>query len=259
MKWAGMASFASDTVGLGMMGAGAMDLIPGGPDGDRLRGALAEGNGQLFQDIYWQHLAFQNGGMAELTRAAESGEVDPAQLAAWQTISQGQEALTAARASGDEDAIKAAQDTIWSGNGDLLAFEQQTFLQNLVYNSSPENRETFERMTDVTSMVPGIGMPSPIPGGEGFQEYRDRTDAGGDADVGNVDQRWDWISNSMLPSFRDLEENRPDEMSGYMQRFHDNAGSSTPGLPQIPRLPGGGMLPRMGDVLRRLNPFDRLF
>lgn len=135
------------------------------------------------------------------------------------------------------------------------------FLQDLVYNSSPENRDTFQRMTNLTSLVPGVGMPSPVPGGEGFQD-RDRTDAPGDvrADVGNIDQRWDWIEHSMLPSFRDLEENRPAEMQGYMQRFHDNAGSSTPGLPQIPRVTGAlPGLPRMGDVLRRLNPFDNLF
>jgi hypothetical protein len=74
-------------------------------------------------------------------------------------------------------------------------------------------------------------MPSPIPGGDSFQEYRDDTDAPGRADIGNVDQRWDWISNSMLPSFRELEQDRPEEMMGYMERFHDNAGSSTPGPP----------------------------
>jgi hypothetical protein len=260
MKWAGMASFASDTVGLGMMSAPAMDLLPGGPDGGQLRDLLAEGNGQLFQDIYWQHMAFQEGGIEELQRAAEAGEVDPQQLAAWSVIAQGQEALSEARASGDEEAERAAQDLVWQGNGDLLRYEQQVFLQDLVYDSGPEARDTFKRMTAITDMVPGLGMPSPIPGGESFQSHRQESGASGKADVGNIDQRWDWISNSMLPSFRDLEENRPEEMTGYMDRFSANARSGMPGVPQLPRvrsqLPG---LPRMDGLLRRMNPFDKLF
>jgi len=237
MKWAGMASFASDTVGLGMMGAPIMGHIPGGPDGDKIKELLAQGNAQLFQDIYWQHMAFEHGGMKELQDAAKTGDVNAVQLAAWQEIADGKKALDEAKKGGDPAAIKAAQDRVWQGNGDLLAYEQKTFLQNLVYDSSPEAREAFKGMTDITGMIPGIGMPSPIPGGDSFQEYRDKQGRTGSADVGNVDQRWDWISNSMLPSFRDLEQNRHGEMMGYMDRFQANSSTGIPGIPQAPRLP----------------------
>jgi hypothetical protein len=259
MKWAGMAAFASDTAGVGMMGAGAMDLVPGGPDGDELENLLAQGNGELYQDIYWQHMAFQQGGLEELQQAAEAGEVQPAQLAAWAAIAEGKEALAEAKASRDPEAIQAAKDRIWQGNGDLLQYEQQVFLQKHVYDQSPD---TFTRMTDATGLLPGGGMPSPIPGGESFQDYRDRTDApGGRADAGDVTQRWDWISNSMLPSFRDLDENRHGEMVAYMDRFQDNAESGQPGVPQLGRLTGRPMVvPRLDETLRLINsPYDRMF
>ena len=237
MKWAGMASFASDTVGLGMMGAPIMGQIPGGPDGDKVKELLAGGNAQLFQDIYWQHMAFEHGGMKELQEAAKAGDVDPVQLKAWQEIAEGKKALDEAKKGGDAAAIKAAQDQVWQGNGDLLAYEQQTFLQKLVYDSSPEAREAFQKMTNLTGMIPGVGMPSPIPGGDSFQEYRDDKGRTGAADVGDKDQRWDWISNSMLPSFRNLEENKHGEMMGYMDRFQANSSTGIPGIPQAPRLP----------------------
>src|SRR5262249_4354015 len=150
MKWAGMAAFASDTVGLGMMGAPLMGKIPGGPDGDKIKELLAKGNAELFQDIYWQHMAFEKGGMKDLQEAAKNGDVTPEQLAAWQKVAEGKSALDAAKESGDDAAIRAANDQIWSGNGDLLKFEQTKFLKEHVYDAGgAEGREAFQKMTNL--------------------------------------------------------------------------------------------------------------
>lgn len=235
MKWAGMASYASETVGVGMMQAGALNIpgvqgMTGAPDGDRLRQLFAQGNGELFQDIYWQHLAFQHGGVDELRRAAKEspGSVDPRQIAAWAEMDDGQRMLREAQASGDQAAIQAAQDRIWQGNGDLLQFEQREFLRKHVYESAPDARDAVGFLSGPWNV---LGVNSPIPGGESFHDYRDRTGRTGTADVGDTDQRWDWISNSMLPSFRDRETNHHGDMMQDMRRMVANRNTGVPGLP----------------------------
>jgi len=287
MKWAGMASYASETVGAGMMQAQALDIpgvqqLTGAPGGDRVAEIFAQGNGELFQDIYWQHLAFQQGGIEELRRAAEEtpGSIDPAQLECWAQIAEGQQALTDARASGDPAALQAAQDQIWAGNGNLLQFEQREFLREHVYESAPDARDA-TRFLSGDWNVAGVG--SPIPGGESFNDFRDRTGATGTPDVGDTDQRWDWISQSMLPSFRDRETNHNDDMMADMHRMVANRDTGIPGLPintedpmsspmqlptwiprslNLPDLPDLPSISDIGEMLdpRKLrNPFSGLF
>jgi hypothetical protein len=284
MKWAGMAAYASETVGAGMMQAQALDIpgvqqLTGAPSGDRVAEIFAQGNGELFEDIYWQHLAFQQGGIEELRRAAEEtpGSIDERQLECWATIAAGQEALADARESGDDAAIQAAQDQIWQGNGDLLQFEQREFLREHVYESAPDARDA-TRFLSSDWNVAGVG--SPIPGGESFNDFRDRTGATGTPDVGDTDQRWDWISQSMLPSFRDRETNHNEDMMADMQRMVANRETGIPGLPlntedplsspmqlptwvprslNLPDLPSLSDIGEMLDPRKLRNPFSGLF
>ncbi len=112
-KWAGMAAMASNKAGTGMMetqmlSAGAVDPdgkalegAVGAPDGDKVRALLAAGNAGIFNDMYWQHLAFQNGGMDEMQKAFKEGSITQEQLDGWQKIAAGKEALDKAKASGD--------------------------------------------------------------------------------------------------------------------------------------------------------------
>jgi hypothetical protein len=274
MKWAGMASYASETVGVGMMQAGALNIpgvqgLTGAPDGDRLGQLFAQGNGELFQDIYWQHLAFQHGGVDELRRAAKEdpSSIDPRQIAAWAQMDEGQKALHMAQASGDQAAIKAAQDRIWAGNGNLLEFEQKEFLRRHVYEAAPDARDAVGFLSGPWNM---LGVNSPIPGGEEFHDYRDRTGATGQADVGDTEQRWDWISNSMLPSFRDRETNHNPEMMQDMRRMVANRNTGIPGLPvntedpldsptHMPSwMPSGLHLPSLSDIPKMLPSLPSL-
>jgi hypothetical protein len=234
MKWSGMAAYASDLVGEGMqqsymlqagdnspLGALAMGAI-GAPDGERVRELLAVGNAGVFDDLMWQHIAFQSGGIEELQRAAEAGEIPPEQLAGWMQINAGNTALTEARASGDQTAIDAANEQIWGGNNALLQYEQQVFLQNLVYDSSPEARTAFEFMSSGWNV---LGLNSPIPGGESFGDFQDRTGATGTPDIGDAGQRWDWIRDSMAPGYRARETGDNASMMADMQRFSRGEGA----------------------------------
>jgi hypothetical protein len=250
MKWAGMAAYASDLVGIGIAGtevAGGIPLLPegmdmAGIDNAELNRLLAVGNAGVYDDLMWQHMAMQEGGIEMMREAAEAGEIPAEQMAGWETIAAGRSALDEARASGDEEAIAAANETVWAGNNALLQYEQEVFLQNLVYDDSPAARELFDRISP--------GMVSPIPGGTSFINHRDERgeSIGGDADVGDRDQRWEWIRDSMAPEYRNREENEHDSMMRDMRRFSGNADTGLPGLPVNTEDPLDFEMPGMPDI-----------
>src|SRR5262249_34030447 len=142
--------------------------------------ALAKGNGAVFDDIYWQHLAFQQGGVAELEKAAKAGELPADQLAAWRDIAEAKRLRAEAEARGDEDAKKRADVLLWKGNGSLLRHEQEALLQPNVYD---KDRKLFKGMSGY--------MASPIPHAKYFEGN----------DIGDLDQRWSWIQKDLLPQY----------------------------------------------------------
>jgi hypothetical protein len=225
MKWAGMAAMASDKAGTGMMqtyGLSMADAIPGGdtardavgaPDGDQVRALLAKGNAGIFNDMMWQHMAFQSGGIAEMQKAFKEGSITKEQLAGWQQLAAGKDELSAAKASGDQNAIKKANDDIWGGNAGLLK-EEQNFVGKQVYRDSPEAASAFKWLSGSPLNV--MGVTSPIPGGTTFGEHR--KGMGGGDDVGDFDQRWDWIQKDMLPEYQKFESD-PAKMNKEMDKY----------------------------------------
>ncbi len=213
MKWAGMAAMASDEAGTGMMqswllsgvealGLGDVSRTVGAPSDEKVQELLASGNEAIFNDMAWQHLAFQQGGLEELERAAEQGSLTPEQLEGWRKIARGKAMLDEARTRGDQAAIARAQDEIWGGNRLLLRSEQK-FVQDIVYDESEDSRAAFQFLSG--NLNP-LGVVSPVPHGTSFKEHR-MLKPGRD-DVGDLDQRWDWIEESMLPEYRAFEGHR---------------------------------------------------
>jgi hypothetical protein len=229
MKWAGMAAMASDKAGTGMMqtyALSAADMIPGGdtardaagaPDGDKVRALLAKGNAGIFNDMMWQHMAFQKGGIEEMEKCRKEGSITDEQLAGWRTLAAGKDDLAKAKASNDPAAMKKAQDEIWGGNKGLLK-EEQTFIQKQVYDDSPEAHAAFKFLSGPMNVM---GVTSPIPGGTTFDQHR--KGMGGGDDVANFDQRWDWIEGHMLPEYQKFEgdpSKMDKEMDKYISREH---------------------------------------
>jgi hypothetical protein len=231
MKWAGMAAMASDKAGTGMMqtyALSAADALPGGdtardavgaPDGDKVRALLAKGNAGIFNDMMWQHMAFQKGGIEEMEKCRKEGSITDEQLAGWRTLAAGKDDLAKAKASGDPKAIQNAQKEIWGGNAGLLK-EEQTFIQHQVYDDSKEAHAAFKFLSGPLNVM---GVTSPIPGGTTFDQHR-KGGPGGD-DVANFDQRWDWIEGHMLPEYQKFEGDpakMDKEMDKYISREHKN-------------------------------------
>ena len=89
--WAGLAAFASNDVGYGLrkawrgsiaaalafgvLGKGPALWCFGYPDPEEVYTMLAEGNKAVFDDLYWQHLAYKKGGLAEIEALHSKGQL----------------------------------------------------------------------------------------------------------------------------------------------------------------------------------------
>jgi hypothetical protein len=203
-KWSGMAAFASREVGTGMQqawqlgfGTGSEMFTPftvwvggiitgrgsgAGPImGKLLFWALSGGHRFVWADIFWQHVAYRDAGLKALQDARKAGDIPQRVLDAWTLIDAGAKSKTIEK--------------IWEGNAALLMYEQQEVLQKMIYDAK-EVKDLWKAISP--------NVPSPIPGhGVDFASYV----PGGD--IGVFADRWKWISESMLPAWRNLDTNEP--------------------------------------------------
>ena len=174
-----MAAYASDAVGTGIAGATALlcatpytfwltpaPIIPL-QSADLLQ-FLAGGNIGVYSDIYWQFLAYDSGGIDEMRRLYEQGELSPYLYRAWLKIDGGDAA---------------------AGNLMLLKYEQQITLQ----------QNHYDQHLGTASTLTGL-MTSPIPGDNvTFTDYV----PGGN--IALFSDRWKWIEGSMYKSWLALQ------------------------------------------------------
>jgi hypothetical protein len=180
--WAGMAAFASKSVGDGM--AMATDLyvlaqggtLIGGPNPGKLLKYLGEGNMAIFMDMYPQMLAYQTGGLANIQAMRDAGQINPEQLLAWTNI--------------DAGIASNNSDQIWQGNTQIAHVEQTITLQD-VLDRAPS------LWASATNFVFSPWIKSPIPGDSStFQTFAP------DTNFGNGDARFEWFKEKMVPAWK---------------------------------------------------------
>jgi len=201
-KWAGMAAFVSNQVGLILMQDNTAfeqfaQHVPRAltvPNLRDLKIALARGNQDIYQDLYWQHVEFLNGGISAIRVAANQGRINQLQLDGWEKIHLGD--------------VTYNGDLIWEGNKLLLENEQKVVLQPIFdeYASEIDELDTFgyqlhhapgRRAAQLTGLVPGTKPAIPR-----TPFFRDAVPGG---KLSNSSDRWNWIENSMLPAFEMFE------------------------------------------------------
>ena len=188
-KWAGMAAYASDMVGMGISTGKATDIFadstlrnagPPVPAGRQnivdLDNMLIEGNKAVYNDVYWLHLAYKDKGLEAVLK--EVNRMPPTHgrvlKEAWTLI--------------DKGAKKKDVGAIWAGNLLLLKYEQEITLQP-IYNRYPA-------LSASLSYV----MVSPLPFQVGlFRGPRSSKN------IGNFADRWRWVTEVLVPAWRKLD------------------------------------------------------
>jgi len=194
-EWFGLAAFASRLAGNGMHAAMGLDWVPdvlgrvGVPDSRKLFQGLAEGNLEIFIDMYKAGLAYSS--KDKLAAILSSNEFNALQKRAWEKIAQGQ-------ADGEIEVV-------WEGVDGLVDVEQRVPLQRVLDKDPALWRRATNNFGRHISKVAMIS--SPFPGDTStFQDYRVNPDGNNpripaDATFDQVEHRLTWI-RSRIPEYR---------------------------------------------------------
>jgi hypothetical protein len=128
-KWAGMAAFASNHVGLGLLpfkwdGLEMLNLKTSCKKRSLLSdlNLVRHLNNLIFDDIAWVHFAYQEQGIQLLRELMKEHEKYQHMLEAWELLDSGKKLMS-------EKAIDEGVDRIWRANIDLLYHEQARVVQ----------------------------------------------------------------------------------------------------------------------------------
>lgn len=189
-QWAGIAALVACGIYNGLVASAAPAV---GPFAD-LPDILLAGNLAIYSDLYWQHLAYQAGGIAALETAHADGLLADELLAGWQLLDEGVQT---------DDAEK-----IWMGNFALADFEQRVVLQPIVYDGHEDLWAILSTLPAVTtSVVPRHGDVFP----------------GDTGNLADFDDRWAWVTDSLFPAWRKYSAD-PNNMEEYLAQFGNCTG-----------------------------------
>ncbi|WP_228515871.1 WXG100 family type VII secretion target [Agreia pratensis] len=202
--------------------------------------SMLDMNKEIFLDQARQHMAYENGGLAEVQRLADSGAITQTTADAWAKIDSGDPAQVAA------------------GNTMLLQREQNDIIAD-DYNSMRAHPLTGEAVTFLVTLA---GEPS-IPGALSYPEvfpYKFTIESPGtenipftnvdnplqfstefttnfpDGNIADADQRWALISKDTLPAYQELLRDNPDLAREIIASdFNDRTDAARPtsNIPEI--------------------------
>ncbi|WP_125777675.1 WXG100 family type VII secretion target [Antribacter gilvus] len=248
LQWAGMAamigpSFAAGFLDLAMMrdiaqtvGAAGTVLPPGVGDMLEIVSAMSDAElafyettflemqKEIFEDQARMHAAYTHGGMNEITRLHESGEINRRTLDAWSDIDSGDPERLAA---GNTELLRREQlDIIADDYGAMtdrpVTGPAMTYMMTLVGEASIPGTQTYAQFDPlkVTIETPGperLGLPftpfsvdnpvqgeivttTPLPGGN----------------IADTGERWAYVTADTLPAYQELLASDPDRAAAIV-------------------------------------------
>ncbi|MBN1928400.1 MAG: hypothetical protein JW764_02525 [Chlorobiaceae bacterium] len=220
LKWAGMAAFASRQVGLAILAAELMMAPERGDAGNPLLALhrfgserlmladfeeIRQGNNNIYRDIAWAHAAYVGGGMAELEACASEPE-DNLLVKGFGLIDRARSILR--RNANDPE----GELLVWEGNVALLRHEQVDVLQPVFDRLSAGGRITasFGSELDFSgSPIPGSPYRASFGSFHGYLET-----LAGMKSVANPHDRWRWVEQCVIPSWKVADRQMQSEWSG---------------------------------------------
>lgn len=138
---------------------------------------LALGNAAIFLDMYWANLAYHEGGIEELRRILEAGEMRQEFFDAWELVD-------AAKKSG-------SCSMLWLGAKKLIEFEQGVVLQGVFDRDQGSQRHKWKALS--------IQVPIPDTLGKyGAKKFSEIVPGG---DYSNWGDRRKWVIDYILPNW----------------------------------------------------------
>ena len=172
-KWAGLAALVSGKIGIEEKETRWKPNIIG------LMTSIMAGNKAVYNDLYWQHLAFEKNGISEIEKLYCENSISQDEYSAWKKISMG---------------------NVWEGNRDLLLHEQRDVLQPTLYANHPYSWYLSDTWGGII-LNWGNVLKSPVPNDD--TEFT----SGINQNIANFNQRWKWIENHILPKWKEFESN----------------------------------------------------
>src|SRR5579862_9227715 len=170
--WAGLATYASFSVGVGLKdlsSATTLGLTIFGNDPESMFIIVASGNYAIYNDMAWQFLAYQQNGFAEIKKCKAS--IDPLMYRAWEKLDSG---LKDGKVT-DRDAVKEATEM-------MAQHEQEKVLQPILDLDKKFARQMTPALMLRKDLIPGVGF-------------------GNVGDFSSAKDRVSWVKEVTIPSF----------------------------------------------------------
>lgn len=218
LKWAGCAAFVSYKVGLGLIpfkpgtvvdrfpGAGSLETEParlGTLDLLRLT------NTAVYHDLAWAHEAYMDSGLPAVEQGLQGVPDHELMLEGFRAIDQGRALLST---SGPR-----AQELIWRGNTLLLRHEQSGIIQDRL-------SQIDQLSAQLLSWVVAIDFSGEIvPEKDSLVRFTRSMERQGrrDGSVAKFADRWLWIEDEILPTWRALDERKREMLIHRAERLMD--------------------------------------
>ena len=215
-KWTCMAAFASHHIRLALKpfsllggGGGCIDpetFAARRQGGFRNAVIIKEINDAIFNDIFWAHLAYDGSaaGLARLETAIGDDQEGLPILNGFRLLDEARQLFE------KEPDSEEAEEMAWEANVQILRHEQEAMVQP----SFDQLKTTFSRSLSLMSTMHyhhgGRCKRALVPGS--FVLYmlfqRQGEKLGSFPSITNLDHRWEWISEGILPGFRCYESDK---------------------------------------------------
>lgn len=180
-KWAGLAALTSGKIGEHQNDFKLWEYIKskvGFNEEILFKEDIFKGNQAVFDDLFWQHWAYSEGGIAAIEKLYCNKEITEMGYRAWLKIHEG---------------------NVWEGNLALLYHEQKNVLQPKMYAQHGEAWGAWDLMNSIGArFFLGKLIVSTVP------------DDGGEFpgdNIANFEERWKWIEEYIMPSWERFETN----------------------------------------------------
>jgi len=206
-KWSGLAVFASHSIGkklellqsvsrislstLLLSFGTALPMWLASSQLKYLHKVVAQGNLDIYMDIFWVHLAYREGGIEELEKIYQQGDLPLQVFRGWQKLDEGKKTQN--------------QDLIWEANVDLLRHEQEDIIQPVLYDGK-QNELLWETIS-ITHGIFGTLVASPVP-----EETRSFRDCMPGANLAIFEDRWQWCTEDIMPRWRVYQTKYPQKV-----------------------------------------------